>query len=134
MLTLFSVATLEGWPSLMYTYTDIVELERGPKPNASPINAYFFVGFVFIGAFFFMNLFVGVLFMNFEAAQRDEKDALLLEAHEKKWADIMKMITDAKPEIIKVPKNRVSQFMYKFTKAESKFDFFIMICIILNMF
>ena len=23
--------------------------------------------------------------------------------------------------------------MYKFTKAESKFDFFIMICIILNM-
>lgn len=68
MLTLFSVATLEGWPDLMYTYTDITGLEMGPKPDASPYNAYFFVAFVFMGAFFFMNLFVGVLFMNFEAA------------------------------------------------------------------
>ena len=46
---------------------------------------------------------------------------------------MMKMITDAKPEIIKIPKNKISKFMYNFTKAESKFDFFIMICIILNM-
>ena len=68
MLTLFSVATLEGWPDLMYTYTDITGLESGPKRDASPTNAYFFVAFVFMGAFFFMNLFVGVLFMNFEAA------------------------------------------------------------------
>lgn len=80
-----------------------------------------------------MNLFVGVLFMNFEAAQRDEKEALLLEGSEIKWTDMMKMIIDAKPEIIKIPKNRISKYMYNFTKAEGKFDFFIMICIILNM-
>ena len=72
MITLFSVATLEGWPDLMYAYTDMTALEKGPKPAATAINAYFFVAFVFIGAFFFMNLFVGVLFMNFEAAQKDE--------------------------------------------------------------
>lgn len=68
MITLFTVATLEGWPDLMYKYTDMTGVETGPKPADSPINAYFWVGFVFIGAFFFMNLFVGVLFMNFEAA------------------------------------------------------------------
>ena len=68
MITLFAVATLEGWPDVMYSYTDIVGLEKGPKSGHTPINAYFFVAFVFIGAFFFMNLFVGVLFMNFEAA------------------------------------------------------------------
>jgi len=32
------------------------------------MNAYFFIVFVFIGSFFFMNLFVGVIFMNFEEA------------------------------------------------------------------
>ena len=68
MITVFTVATLEGWPDLMYAYTDITELEKGPKPGAAPFNAYFFVGFIFVGTFFFMNLFVGVLFMNFEAA------------------------------------------------------------------
>ena len=52
----------------MYHYTDIVGLEKGPKEGYSLLYAYFFVGFVFIGNFFFMNLFVGVLFMNFEKA------------------------------------------------------------------
>ena len=79
MITLFSVASLEGWPDLMYAYTDITSEDTGPRPGAAPINAYFFVGFVFIGAFFFMNLFVGVLFMNFESAQKDEAEALLLD-------------------------------------------------------
>lgn len=46
---------------------------------------------------------------------------------------MMKMIINTKPEIIKTPKNIISQFLYKYTKPESKFDFFIMICIILNM-
>ena len=68
MITLFAVATLEGWPDVMYKYTDMTGVETGPIAGNSPINAYFWVGFVFIGAFFFMNLFVGVLFMNFEAA------------------------------------------------------------------
>ena len=68
MITLFTVATLEGWPDLMYSYTDITGVDSGPKPGISPTSAYFFVGFVFIGAFVFKNLFVGVLVMNFEAA------------------------------------------------------------------
>ena len=52
----------------MYAYTDITGIETGPRYGESAINAYFFIAFVFIGSFFFMNLFVGVLFMNFEAA------------------------------------------------------------------
>ena len=45
----------------------------------------------------------------------------------------MKMIVNTKPEITKFPKNKISKWAYKFTKAETKFDFAIMICIILNM-
>lgn len=117
----------------MYKYTDITGLEKGPKPGSAVINAYFFIGFVFVGNFFFMNLFVGVLFMNFEKAQRDEKESLRLDGDEMKWVDMMKMIISSKPEIIKTPKNPISRWVYERTKAESKFDFFIMICIILNM-
>jgi hypothetical protein len=76
MITLFIVATVEGWPDIMYQYTDITGEGRGPKFGDTPLNAYFFVIFVFIGSYFFMNLFVGVLFMNFEAAQRDEREAM----------------------------------------------------------
>ena len=91
------------------------------------------LGFVFIGAFFFMNLFIGVLYINFEVAQKDEIASMLLERDEIRWVDIMKMIVNTKPEIIKIPKNRISRYLYNITKAETKFDFLIMICIILNM-
>lgn len=46
---------------------------------------------------------------------------------------MMKMIVGTKPEIIKIPKNRISRTVYEYVKPETKFDFFIMICIILNM-
>lgn len=46
--------------------------------------------------------------MNFEAAQRDERESLLLESHEVKWVDMMRMIVNTKPEILKLPKNKFS--------------------------
>ena len=68
MMTLFIVASLEGWPDIMYSTVDATGIEKGPKYNATPINSYFFVLFVLLGSFFLMNLFVGVIFMNYEMA------------------------------------------------------------------
>ena len=67
-MTLFVVSSLEGWPDIMYQAVDGVGVEEGPVKNGSPLSAYFFVAFILIGAFFFLNFFVGVIFMNFEAA------------------------------------------------------------------
>ncbi len=92
MMTLFAVSNNEGWPDTMYAYADATGVESGPKPGAGIANCFFFVGFVFIGSFFFLNLFTGVLFMNFEKAQRDEKDAMHLDGEEIRWVDMMKMI------------------------------------------
>ena len=58
----------------MFQAVDAVDLFKGPRPSASPANAYFFVIFMLVGSFFFMNLFIGVIFMNFEAAQREETE------------------------------------------------------------
>lgn len=134
MLTLFVVSNNEGWPDVMYNYCDATGVETGPKPGAGILNAYFFIFFVFVGSFFFMNLFVGVLFLNFEKAQRDEKEAMLLDGDEIKWVDMMKMICQEKPEIIKIPKNPVSRYFYFLVRDEGPFANFIMACIILNIF
>ena len=68
MMTLFIVSNNEGWPDVMYAYGDATGVETGPKPGAGIGNAFFFVFFVFVGSFFFLNLFTGVLFLNFEKA------------------------------------------------------------------
>ena len=134
MLTLFAVSNTEGWPDVMYAYSDATGVETGPKPGAGIINAFFFIFFVFVGKFFFLNLFTGVLFMNFEKAQRDEKDAMHLDGEEVRWVDMMKMICDEQPEIVKIPKGKFRRWCFDFVDDEGGFANFIMACIILNIF
>jgi hypothetical protein len=105
----------------------------GPLKNSSPIAAYFFVAYVFISSFFFMNMFIGIIYMNFEAAQREEREASFLKDSELKWIDMLKMIVATKPDMMKTPNNRISKYLFEKTKAESKVDLVIMVCIILNM-
>jgi hypothetical protein len=78
MITLFSIATMENWPTYMYNAINIQGEKMGPKIGASPANGYFFVVFILIGSFLFLNLFVGVIFKEFEDAQKEEKASLML--------------------------------------------------------
>lgn len=134
MLTLFIISTLENWPDYMYRVVDGAGIETGPKENASPISAYFFVIFIFIGSFFFLNFFVGVIFLNYEEAQKAEKESWFMSKKELEWVDIMKMIVKAKPDLetTNVPKNRFLRSVHTIVTS-TIFDIFIMVCIILNM-
>jgi len=134
MLSLFISATKRGWIQIMFQAMDATSVERGPKYNNSSLPAYLFVFFLVIGSFFMMNLFVGVLFMNFAAAQREEKENSLMSDRESKWVDMMNLIVNSKPDIIKIPANRFRRWAYFFTRPETWFDLIIMGAIILNMF
>ena len=72
--------------------------------------------------------------MNFEAAQREEKENSLMSDRESKWVDMMHLIVHSKPEIIRIPTNRIRRWAYNFTRPETPFDILIMGVIILNMF
>lgn len=50
----------------MYQATDSTGNDSGPKKDNNPLYAYFYVGFILIGAFFFLNFLIGVLFLNFK--------------------------------------------------------------------
>jgi len=112
----------------------------GPKTGASPANAYFFVVFILIGSFLFLNLFVGVIFKEFEDAQAEEKASLMLKENQIKWVDMMKMIVKANPDLetTNVPKQKWRQALHGIITGSSfkhnYFDYFVMICIIGNMF
>ena len=73
MMTLFVIASLEGWPDIMYQAIDITRIDNGPKYEYSPENSAFFVVFILIGSFFFLNFFIGVLFLKYEQAQKREE-------------------------------------------------------------
>lgn len=134
MLTLFIISTQEGWPNTMYTVIDAKCIECGPVENASSISAYFFVIFLFVGSFFFLNFFVGVIFLNYEEAQRNEKASWFMSKKELEWVDVMKLIVKAKPDLetTNIPDNKFRRKVHKIV-TWTGFDIFIMIIIVSNM-
>lgn len=60
LLTLFVVATLDGYSPIMEDAISI-PLAKGlqPQPHAVQINALFFVAFIVVTVFVMLNLFVG---------------------------------------------------------------------------
>lgn len=135
MQTLFIVSSLEGWPDIMYHAIDSTDEGMGPQANASPAIAYYFVGFIFIGSFFFVNLFVGVMFLNYKEAKKfDPLFKSTINDREANWIDIMRLIEEAKPDLepLQRPSKGCRLKLYTIVNSDS-FDFAIIICIVLNM-
>ena len=133
MMTLFIVSTLEGWPDIMLESVDSTEQNKGPSYENATNFIYFYIVFIFIGSFFLLNFFIGVLFLEYAKAQREETKGYT-PAH-MNWIALMHMITDAK---VAHDKKHMPEIMwrYKIWKIiESKtFEVTIMIFIVLNMF
>lgn len=135
MLTLFNVASLEGWPDVMLIALDAVGVDKGPEQEYSVINGFFFIVFILIGSFFLMNFFIGVLFMKYTQAAKNETKGYTEE--NLVWIDIQKMIIEQrcefdlmnKPDHLKHPK----RFKYWRIVTSKPFDLFIMGVIVLNI-
>lgn len=67
LLTLFIVASLEGWPVVKDVSMRLNDIDISLcEADCSPYNSLYFLFFILLGSFFFLNLFVGVIFMNYE--------------------------------------------------------------------
>eukprot|EP00347_Sterkiella_histriomuscorum_P003601 403363663 len=132
MITLFAVSTLEDWPQIMYQAVNVNDENRGPIINNIPANAYFFVIFIFIGSYFLLNFFIGVLFLKYNEAQKAETKGFTQEHLQ--WLDMQRMIINTKPdfETTNIPKQTWRKRIHRLVGLP-QFDVLIMICIILNM-
>jgi len=72
MISLYVVSSLEGWPDIMIQAVDSTGEELGPTKEYSLVSMFFFMIFILIGSFFFLNFFIGVLFLKFTQAQKAE--------------------------------------------------------------
>lgn len=69
LLTLFVAATTAGWADLMMNCATATDLDYSALPysEANPVWMFFFIFFVIVGSFFFLNLFVGVVISTFHS-------------------------------------------------------------------
>jgi hypothetical protein len=67
--TLYIVASLEGWPDIFIQTVESTKMDLGPEQGNNSAKALIlFQIFIYFGSFFFLNFFIGVLFMRFNKA------------------------------------------------------------------
>eukprot|EP01028_Stygiella_incarcerata_P002857 TRINITY_DN1544_c0_g1_i1.p1 TRINITY_DN1544_c0_g1~~TRINITY_DN1544_c0_g1_i1.p1 ORF type:complete len:1709 (-),score=377.65 TRINITY_DN1544_c0_g1_i1:1118-6244(-) len=139
LLTLFQLSTTEGWVDTMYNGVDAREIGLNPKRNAHPENALYFVGFIIVGNFFMINLFVGVLIDTYYRLQEYQKSkgisSLLLTEAQQRWKNMMKVVLMSKPTRNKELRPKDSRWRQKLFDIVSSrvFETVIMGLIVLNV-
>jgi hypothetical protein len=72
MKALFIIATFEGWPDIMHQAVDATGMDEGPLFENNIYFGYYFVLFILVGSFFLVNFLIGVLFLKYTQAQKEE--------------------------------------------------------------
>ncbi|XP_072230270.1 voltage-dependent T-type calcium channel subunit alpha-1G isoform X3 [Leuresthes tenuis] len=73
LMSLFVLASKDGWVDIMYDGLDAVGVDQQPKMNHNPWMLLYFISFLLIVAFFVLNMFVGVVVENFHKCRRHQE-------------------------------------------------------------
>ena len=94
--------------------------------------ALYMYAFLVIGAFFAVNLFVGVVIDKFNRMKEEYEGSAFQTREQKQWSDMQRLLNSIKPKVQKVkPENIFRRFFFEIVN-HPKFDIVIMICIMLN--
>ncbi|XP_035859706.1 sodium channel, voltage-gated, type I-like, alpha isoform X1 [Sander lucioperca] len=134
-LALLQVATFKGWMPIMYAAVDSQsKQEHQPEYENNMFMYIYFVVFIIFGAFFTLNLFIGVIIDNFNQQKKKfgGQDIFMTE-EQKKYYNAMKKLGSKKPQKpIPRPSNKIQGYIFDFTTKQA-FDIVIMVLIWLNM-
>lgn len=128
MLTLFVVATFEGWPMLLYKSIDSHTEGMGPVQNHQPAVAIFYFIYIIVIAFFMMNIFVGFVIVTFQNEGEQEFKNCELDKNQRKCIEFALKV---KPVRRYIPKARWQYKIWWFVTSQF-FECAIFILIMIN--
>ena len=134
MALLFEIATTEGWIDVMYAAVDQRGIEMQPVRDNNPLWALFFIVFLIVGAFFVLELFVGVVIQNFNKIKERTGKAMMTDA-QKQWAATQSFVMKIKPERrLARPAGAIGGWCYDFVMPSTnpRFQDFITMCILIS--
>ncbi|XP_064631937.1 muscle calcium channel subunit alpha-1-like isoform X8 [Lineus longissimus] len=128
MLTLFTVATFEGWPMLLYKSIDSHTEDMGPIYNFRPVVAIFYFTYIIVIAFFMVNIFVGFVIVTFQNEGEQEYRNCELDKNQRKCIEFA---LKAKPSRRYIPKHRLQYKIWWFVTSRP-FEYGIFALIMIN--
>jgi len=96
IIALYIMATGEGWPNIMFAACDVTAVGFQPKRDASWFLAYYFVLFITVTVFFFLELVIGAIFQNFINLKRENNSVVLTDS-QRRWVEKQTELRKEKP-------------------------------------
>ena len=90
MLLLFQMSTGDDWDTVMFWAMDSVGPGEPRKRNDSSGACLYFVSWMFVGCFFAMQLFVGVVVDQFNTIRSEKDGSAHMTESQKQWVETMK--------------------------------------------
>eukprot|EP01065_Artemidia_motanka_P007531 TRINITY_DN13758_c0_g1_i1.p1 TRINITY_DN13758_c0_g1~~TRINITY_DN13758_c0_g1_i1.p1 ORF type:complete len:3175 (+),score=1081.43 TRINITY_DN13758_c0_g1_i1:1209-9527(+) len=109
MFTIFKIAVGEGWANIMWDGVNARGPEAGFQSNAGLGKAVYFVVTVVVVQFVVINLFIGVLFDQFNTIRAKEEAkgySRALSAKQRRWIEATRLILGAGNEVYMVAPER----------------------------
>ena len=133
MLTLYVMTTGDGWELVMFSGMDGTDPELAPLRNDSAGSAIFFILWMFIGSFFALNLFVGVIIDNFNRIKAANDGSATMTQGQAQWVETMKtMSNQTAGRVAKKPGSYLGGKCFELINS-TPFDLFITGVIIANV-
>ena len=134
LVSLFEMSTLEGWVTLMYSGIDATSPGKAPVKNNSLFAALYFIVWVVIGAFFIVNLFIGVLIDHYDyaRAKHDKESVMGLSEEQKMWLaiqDVMYRSTVSRVKLGGRSQNAISKICQNLVLTKHFEQFWAMVII-----
>ena len=138
LISLFQVATFEGWMEIIASAQDATEVEQQPLYKNNSTMAYiFFYVFIIIGSFFILNLIVGVIIESFQqlskSANMSAIEAIMTE-DQRKFVTAVRALFSARPKKICPKPDSYYRKKAWFFVLNPYFEFSVFVVIMLNMF
>jgi hypothetical protein len=124
LVTAYVLSNTEGWPDIMNSYIVF-----------NQFYGIFFIVYLLVVSYFFLNLFTGIMFKYFNDAWTREQKVADGDKKAAKYYDFLTQIEDAQPDYITYSKPPEGTFRFALRNFvdSTSFDNFIMAIIFLNM-
>ncbi|NXB35042.1 CAC1G protein, partial [Eulacestoma nigropectus] len=99
LMSLFVLASKDGWVDIMYDGLDAVGVDQQPVMNYNPWMLLYFISFLLIVAFFVLNMFVGVVVENFHKCRQHQEEEEAKRREEKRLRRLEKKRRNAKKSL-----------------------------------
>eukprot|EP01135_Chromosphaera_perkinsii_P012281 Nk52_evm18s2630 gene=Nk52_evmTU18s2630 len=131
-LTMFTVATSEGWPTVMYNGIDATEEGRGPEVNHDPAISLYFISYLIIIGFFMVNIFVGFVIVQYHIQEETQFKECTLDRTCRKCIYTAITMKPSKVYVVDRAKGNRRYCAYRLVSSK-QFELAIIGCIILNV-